>query len=112
MKSLKDKIREVKESRAKNDPHQMTEEERAQHDRYIADLTEQNQRTVRKVCTVLWCVAMAGWAIFLVLDVVFAVGAVKIAFHSVGAVLTALLAWRRVRAFFSSRKEDGEHTDA
>ena len=112
MKSLKDKFREVKESRAQNNPDQMTEEERAQHEKYIADLTEQNQRTVRKVCTVLWCVAMVGWAIFLVLDVVFSVGVVKIAFHSVGAFLTALLAWRRVRVFFSSRKEDDEHTDA
>ena len=112
MKSLKEKIREVKESRAQNDPHQMTEEERAQHEKYVADLTEQNRRTVRKVCTVLWCVAMAGWAIFLVLDVVFAVGAVKIAFHSVGAILTALLACRRVGEFFASRKEKKEHTDA
>ena len=112
MKSLKDKIREVKESRAKSDPHQMTEEERAQHEKYVADLTEQNRRTVRKVCTILWCVAMAGWAIFLVLDVVFAVGVVKIVFHAVGAFLTALLALRRVRTFFASRKEDNEHTDA
>lgn len=112
MKSLKEKIREVKESRAQNDPHQMTEEERAQHEKYVADLTEQNRRTVRKVCTILWCVAMVGWVIFLVLDVVFAVGAVKITFHSTGAILTAFLACRRVGAFFASRKEKNEHTDA
>ena len=110
--NLKERFKKIKEERAKNNPDHMTEEERAQHEKYIAEMTEENRRTVRKVCTVLWCVAMVGWAIFLVLDVVFAVGAVKIAFHSVGAILTALLAWRRVKEFFACSKEEKKDTDA
>ena len=91
---------------------EMTEEQRHYHEQYLRELDDRNRRTVRKVCTVLWCVAMVGWAIFLVLDVVFSVGVVKIVFHAVGDVLTALLSLRRVRTFFASRKEDNEHTDA
>ena len=110
--NLKEKFKKIKEERAKNSLDCMTEEERAQHEKYIAELTEENRRSVRKVCTVLWCAAMVGWTIFLVLDVVFAVGAVKIAFHAVGAILTALLAWRRVKEFFARRKGKKEDTDA
>lgn len=112
MKKWKDKLREIKESRAQSDPAAMTEEERLAHEKYIQDLTAQNQKTVGKVCIVLWCAAMIGWAIFLVLDVVFAVGAVKIAFHAVGAFLTALLSLRRIKEWLASRKAKKEHTDA
>lgn len=93
-------------------PEEMTDEQRLYHEQYVAELTEQNRRTVRKVCTVLWCLAMVCWLVLLVLDVVFAVGAVKIVFHSVGAVLTALPALPRIKAFFAARKEKNEHTDA
>ena len=93
-------------------PEEMTEEQRLYHQQYVAELTEQNRRTVSRVCTVLWCLAMVCWSVLLVLDVVFSVGAIKIVFHSVGAVLTALLSLRRVKAFFAARKEKNERTDA
>ena len=54
---------------------EMTEEERLRHEQYIKELTEQNQKTVKTVCTVLWCVAMAAWVILLVLDVLCVFGA-------------------------------------
>lgn len=91
---------------------EMTEEQRHYHEQYLRELDDRNRRTVRKVCTVLWCVAMVGWAIFLVLDVVFSVGVVKIVFHAVGAVLTALLSLRRVKAWLAARKAKNAHTDA
>ena len=89
-------------------PEEMTEEQRLYHEQYIKELTEQNQKTVKKVCTVLWCLAMVGWAIFLVLDVVLAVGAAKILFHGVGAAVTALLALPRVMDHFATKKKDDD----
>ena len=106
--SLKEKIRRIKEEREKNNPDSMTEEQRLQHEKYIADLTEENRRTVSKICTVLWCGAMIGWAIFIVLDILFPAGPVKLIFHIVGAVVTALLALPRVLRFFAARKEKTE----
>ena len=87
-------------------PEEMTEEERLAHEKYLQELTAQNQKTVRKVCALLWCVAMVGWGIFLVLVVVYAVGSAKILFHSVGAAVTALLALPRVLDFFDKKKDD------
>ncbi len=87
-------------------PEEMTEEERLQHEKYVKELTEQNRKTVKKVCTLLWCLAMIGWGIFLVLDVVYAVGAAKILFHSVGAAVTALLALPRAMDFFAKNQDN------
>ena len=104
--SLKEKIRRIKEEREKNNPDSMTEEQRLQHEKYLADLTAENRRTVSKICTVLWCGAMIGWAIFIVLDVLFPAGPVKLMFHVIGAVVTALLALPRVLRWFAARKEN------
>lgn len=82
-------------------PVEMTEEERLRHEKYIQELTAQNQKTVRKVCTVLWCVAMVAWVILLVLDVVHQAGGAKILFHGTAAAITALLAIPRVMDFFA-----------
>ena len=89
-------------------PEEMTEEERLAHEKYVKELTEQNQKTVKKVCTLLWCLAMAGWAIFLILDVVYAVGGIKILFHSVGAAFTAVLAIPRVMELFAAKNNKDE----
>ena len=111
--SLKEKIRRIKEEREKNNPDSMTEEQRLQHEKYLADLTEENRRTVGKICTVLWCGAMIGWAIFIVLDILFPAGPIKLLFHVIGAVMTALLALPRVLRFFAERKEKtDENTEA
>ena len=84
-------------------PTEMSEEERLAHEAYLAELTAQNQKTVKKVCAVLWCVAMAAWAILLVLDVMHQAGEAKILFHGVAAAITALLALRRVVDFFAAK---------
>ena len=84
-------------------PEEMTEEERLQHEKYVKELTAQNQKTVKKVCTLLWCLAMVGWIIFLVLDVVYAVGGAKILFHGMGMAVTALLALPRVMDYFAEK---------
>ena len=106
--SLKEKIRRIKEEREQTSPDSMTEEQRLQHEKYIAELTAENRRTVRKVCTILWCVAMIGWAIFIVLDVIFPAGPIKLLFHIFGAVVTALLALPRVMDYFAAKKKDDE----
>ncbi len=87
-------------------PEEMTEEERLQHEKYIKELTEQNQKTVAKVCAILWCVAMAAWTILLVLDVLHQAGGAKILFHGCAAAVTALLALRRVLDFFDKKNGD------
>ena len=48
-------------------PVEMTEEERIAHEKYVAELNEKNEKTVKIVCAVLWCVAMVAWIILLVL---------------------------------------------
>lgn len=106
--SLKEKMRRIREEREQNSPDSMTEEQRLQHEKYIADLTAENRRIVRKVCTILWCVAMIGWAIFIVLDVIFPAGPIKLLFHIFGAVVTALLALPRVLDYFAAKKKDDE----
>ncbi len=106
--SLKEKIRRIKEEQAQTSPDSMTEEQRLQHEKYIAELTAENRRTVRKVCTILWCIAMIGWAIFIVLDVIFPAGPIKLLFHIIGAVITALLALPRVMDYFAAKKKDDE----
>ena len=87
-------------------PVEMTEEERLRHEQYIKELTAQNQKTVKTVCTVLWCVAMAAWTILLVLDVLYQAGGAKILFHGTAAAITALLAIRRVMDFFAKKNDD------
>ena len=104
--SLKEKLRRIKEEREKNSPEQMTDEQREYHEKYIAELTAENRRTVQKICTVLWILAMLGWAIFIVLDILFPAGPVKLLFHLVGALVTALLALPRVLDFFDRKKKD------
>ena len=89
-------------------PVEMTEEERLRHEQYIRELTEKNQKTVKKVCAVLWCVAMAAWTILLVLDVMHQVGSAKILFHGTAAAITALLAIPRVMDWVASKKNDDE----
>ena len=89
-------------------PVEMTEEERLAHEKYIRELTAQNQKTVKKVCTLLWCLAMVGWIVFLVLDVVYAVSSAKILFHGVGTAVTALLALPRVMDYFAGKKKNDE----
>ena len=111
--SLKEKWRRIKEEREQNSPDSMTEEQRLQHEKYVAELTAENRRSVSKVCTLLWCGAMIGWAIFIVLDILFPAGPVKLIFHIVGAVVTALLALPRVLRFFAARKgKTEENTEA
>ena len=106
--SLKEKWRRMKEEREQNSPDSMTEEQRLQHEKYLAELTEENRHTVRKICTILWCVAMIGWAIFIVLDVIFPAGPIKLMFHIIGAVVTAALALPRVMDYFAAKKKDDE----
>ena len=89
-------------------PEEMTEEQRLYHEQYIKELTEQNQKTVKKVCTVLWCLAMAGWAIFFVLEAVLHGSPLKMLFYGVGAAATALLAIPRVMDYFAAKKKDDE----
>ena len=89
-------------------PVEMTEEERLRHEQYIRELTEKNQKTVKKVCAVLWCVAMVAWAILLVLDVMHQVGGAKILFHGTAAAITALLAIPRVMDWLASKKNDDD----
>ena len=89
-------------------PVEMTEEERLRHEQYIRELTEKNQKTVKKVCAVLWCVAMVAWAILLVLDVMHRVGGAKILFHGTAAAITALLAIPRVMDWVASKKNDDD----
>ena len=110
--SLKEKWHRVKETRAQNAPDSMTAEEREQHERYLAELTAQNQRIVRKVTTWLWCGAMAGWAIFIVLDILFPAGPIKLLFHIVGALLTAVLAVPRVLDHVARRKKSENEPNA
>ena len=106
--SLKDTLRRIKKEQAQTSSDSMTEEQRLQHEKYIAELTAENRRTVRKVCTILWCIAMIGWAIFIVLDVIFPAGPIKLLFHIFGAVITALLALPRVMDYFAAKKKDDE----
>ena len=89
-------------------PVEMTEEERIAHEKYVAELNEKNAKTVKIVCAVLWCIAMAAWLILLVLDVIHHVGSAKILFHGVAAAITALLAIPRVMDFFTAKKETKE----
>lgn len=89
----------------RNAPVELTEEERQRHEQYIRELTEQNQKTVKKACVLLWCLAMVGWTIFLVLDVVCSAGSAKLLFHGVGAAVTALLALPRVMDFFAAKNK-------
>ena len=111
--SLKEKIRRIKEKREENNPDSMTEEQRLQHEKYLAELTAENRRTVSKICIILWCGAMIGWAIFIVLDILFPAGPIKLMFHVIGAVVTALLALPRVLRWFEARKEkDDEDAQA
>lgn len=93
-------------------PVEMTEEERIAHEKYVKELNEKNQKTVKIVCTILWCLAMAAWTILLVLDVTHQVGKAKILFHGVAAAITALLAIPRVMDLFASKKKDDEDTEA
>ena len=93
-------------------PVEMTEEERLAHEKYVKELNEKNQKTVKIVCTILWCLAMAAWTILLVLDVTHQVGKAKILFHGVAAAITALLAIPRVMDLFASKKKDDEDTEA
>ncbi|MBR2319924.1 MAG: hypothetical protein IKA50_03975 [Clostridia bacterium] len=93
-------------------PVEMTEEERLAYEKYVKELNEKNQKTVKIVCTILWCLAMAAWTILLVLDVTHQVGKAKILFHGVAAAITALLAIPRVMDLFASKKKDDEDTEA
>ena len=102
------KLEAIQAERAKYDVDTMTEEERAQHEQYIRELTAANQRTVRKVSTVLWILAMIGWMIFLTLEIVLHGSPIKMLFYGVGMALTALLALPRVLDFFASKKKDDE----
>ena len=86
-------------------PVEMTEEERIAHEKYVAELNEKNQKTVKIVCTILWCVAMAAWAFLLVLDVKHHVGESKILFHGVAAAITAVIALPTVIDLFAAKKE-------
>ena len=105
------KIQQFKEERAQNDVDHMSEEERAQHEQYIKELTAQNKKTVKKVCTVLWCLAMVGWTIFFVLEAVFNGSQFKLLFYGTGWALTALLALNRVLEFFDARKNPRHTSD-
>ena len=87
-------------------PTEMTEEQRLAHEKYLKELNEQNQKTVKKVCTVLWCAAMVAWVILLVLDVLYQAGGAKILFHGTAAAITALLAIPRVMDFFAKKNDD------
>ena len=87
-------------------PEEMTEEQRLYHEQYIKELTEQNQKTVKKVCTVLWILAMIGWAIFLTLEIVLDGSPLKMLSYGVGAAVTALLALPRAMDFFGKKKDD------
>ena len=96
-----------------NAPEEMTEEQRRYHEQYVKELNAQNRQTVKKVCTILWCVAMACWVGVLIIDVVHQVGYSRILFHAVAAALTAVLALRRVVDFFTSKKKrDDDDTEA
>ena len=112
MSRLKDWAKRIKEKRALNDPANMTEEQRIAHEKYVAELNKKNQKTVKIVCAILWCLAMGCWAFLLVLDVRHQVGQTKILFHGVAAAITALLAIPRVMDFFASKKKDDEDTEA
>lgn len=105
MKKWREKIKHLREERAKTAPESMTEEQREQHEKYLAELTAQNQSIVRKITMWLWCGAMVGWTIFIVLDVLFPAGPIKLLFHIVGALLTAVLALPRAMDFFARRKK-------
>ena len=89
-------------------PVEMTEEQRLAHERYLQELTAKNQKIVKKVCAILWCVAMAAWAILLVLDVLHQAGGAKILFHGMAAAITALLAIPRIMDWLASKKNDDE----
>ena len=95
--------------RERKQPHEMTEEERLAHEQYVRELTAKNQQTVKKVCTVLWCMAMVAWALLLALDFIHQAAPSKILFHGVAAAITAVLAVRRIVDFFAKKNED---TDA
>ena len=93
-------------------PVEMTEEQRLAHEQYVRELNETNEKTVKIVCAVLWCIAMVAWIILLVLDVIHQAGGAKILFHGVAAAITALLALPRVMDFFASKKKGNEDTEA
>ena len=112
MSGLKGWVKRIKEKRALNDPANMTEEQRIAHEKYVAELNEKNQKTVKIVCTILWCLAMACWTLLLVLDVRHHVGPTKTLFHGVAAAITALLAIPRLMDLFGSKKKDDDDTEA
>ena len=89
-------------------PVEMTEEQRLAHEQYIRELTEKNEKAVKKVCAILWCIAMVAWAILLVLDVMHQAGGAKLLFHGTAAAITALLAIPRVMDWIASKKNDDE----
>lgn len=112
MSERKGWIKRLKEKRAQNDPANMTEEQRIAHEKYLAELNEKNQKTVKIVCTVLWCLAMVCWTILLVLDVMHQVSPIKTLFHGVAAALTAVVVILRLKELFSRKKKDDEDTEA
>lgn len=103
MSRLKGWAKRIKEKRALNDPANMTEDERIAHEKYVAELNEKNQKTVKIVCVILWCVIMAALVVLLVLDVKNNVSPAKILFHGVATAIVALLALPRVMDFFAVR---------
>ncbi|MBQ7089398.1 MAG: hypothetical protein IJN04_07145 [Clostridia bacterium] len=108
----KEKWQRLQEKRQMNDTDAMTEEQRLAHEQYIRELTAANQKTVRKVCAVLWILAMIGWIIFLVLEIVLYGSPLKMLFYGVGMALTALPALPRLLDFFAARKKNDEDTEA
>lgn len=88
-----------------NQPEEMTEEERRQHELYLQELMQKNKQSAKRVGKVLWCLAMVAWALLLWLDVKHHVGPVNILFHGMGAVITALIALPTVLDFFAAKKK-------
>ena len=105
MSMIKDWIQRVKERNDANNPENMTEEQRLQHELFLQELTEKNKRTVRWVGTVLWCLAMVAWSVVIAIDVVNSISPITIMFHGVGAAVTALLGLPRVLGWLAARKE-------
>ena len=112
MSKRKGWIKRLKEKRAQSDPANMTEEQRIAHEKYVAELNAKNQKTVKIVGMVLWCVAMAALIFLLVLDIIHRVGEAKILFHGVVTALVAVAAIPRLMDLFGSKKSSDEDTEA
>jgi len=95
-----------------NTPEERAESQHRYHEEYLKELNEENKKTVKKVTAILWCAAMAGWAFFIVMDVISDAGLSKLLFHIVGAAVTALLALPRLMDFIASKKKRDTDTEA